>query len=158
MAVHKLARFHDGSLPLGPTAVHLRTSEPSRRFEPFHRLECIYPGIHGSELRCGGRRCEAWNRRLAALHEHQRLRHHRLRHGAGALPGRTEVQSTRDTNAAFHAFDVCAQDVCAMYVFDVCAMYVRCMSGYMRSLNNDDGDMKHDDDIVWVITLYGSTL
>ena len=33
---------HGGSaqyLPLAPTAFHIRTSEPPRRFEPFHRLE-----------------------------------------------------------------------------------------------------------------------
>ena len=32
---------HGGSaqcLPLAPTAVHIRTSEPPRQFEPFHRL------------------------------------------------------------------------------------------------------------------------
>ena len=38
-------RFHDDSqnsrsrIGLAPTAVHIRTSEPSRRFEPFHRLD-----------------------------------------------------------------------------------------------------------------------
>ena len=37
--VRKMARFHDGSLPLAPTAVHIRSFEPPRRFEPFHRLE-----------------------------------------------------------------------------------------------------------------------
>ena len=37
ITVHKLIRFRDGSLPLAPTAVHIRTFEP-QRFEPFHRL------------------------------------------------------------------------------------------------------------------------
>ena len=43
LTVHKIARFHDGSLPLAPTAVHIRTSGPPRRFEPFHRL-----GVEGN--------------------------------------------------------------------------------------------------------------
>ena len=38
MAVHKIARFHDSSLLLAPTAAHIRTSEPPWRFEPFHSL------------------------------------------------------------------------------------------------------------------------
>ena len=41
MAVHKIARFHAGSVPLVPTAVHIRTSEPPRQFEPFHSLAWV---------------------------------------------------------------------------------------------------------------------
>ena len=45
-----MARFHDASLPLAPTAVRMRTSEPPRRFEPFHRLVALNWGAHRPRL------------------------------------------------------------------------------------------------------------
>ena len=48
MTVHKIARLHDGSLPSAPTAVHLRTSEPPRWFEPVHRLGSVSCSIVSS--------------------------------------------------------------------------------------------------------------